>query len=247
MGKAIDLTGQRFGKLTVVERCGSADNRAVWRCICDCGGFRIVCGRYLRNGSAIDCGCSNAVLSEAGEIWKPIVGYENKYEVSNHGRVKSCKRFRSGKKGTPTLIAERLLVPSHDHNGYLKVCLRDGHSCSNHSVHQLVARAFIDNPNGYTQINHKDENKENNDASNLEWCTPRYNNTYGTRLERCSKRISKPVVGINGEVLTRFNSARQASRALGVCASSITAVCRGKAQTAGGYMWRYDNEPKGDG
>lgn len=97
-------------------------------------------------------------------------------------------------------------------------------------------------PNRYQQINHIDEDKTNNHVSNLEWCTPRYNNAYGTRLERCGKRISKPVVGINGEVLMRFNSARQASRALGIDASSITAVCRGKAHTAGGYVWRYDNK-----
>lgn len=184
MANTIDLTGKRFGKLVVDERCGSVNNRAMWKCICDCGGVRVVCGKYLRNGKAVDCGCSNAVANEDGEIWKPVVGYEGRYEVSSHGRVKSCKRHRSGKRGSQTLIGERLLIPSHDHSGYLKVCLRDGGKPANHSVHQLVARAFIQNPNGYDQINHKDENKENNHASNLEWCTQAYNNSYGTRVER---------------------------------------------------------------
>lgn len=176
------------------------------------------------------------------EEWRAIAGFEGRYEVSNFGRVKSLKRMRSGKHGAPTPIPERIMKPSFDRHGYLKVCLRNEHGATNHSVHQLVAKAFIPNPNRYQQINHIDEDKTNNHVSNLEWCTPRYNCTYGTRLKRCSKRISKPVVGINGEVLMHFNSARQASRVLGIDASSITAVCRGKAHTAGGYMWRYDDK-----
>lgn len=187
MANVIDLTGQKFGKLTVIKMHGSVCNRATWECVCDCGGTRIVSGKYLRNGSAMDCGCSRAVSDEDGEVWKPVACYEGRYEVSSHGRVKSCKRFREGKSGAPTLVAERLLVPSHDHSGYLKVCLRDGDRCANHSVHQLVARAFIPNPNGYDQINHKDENKENNHVSNLEWCTQAYNNAYGTRMARVKK------------------------------------------------------------
>ena len=159
MADVIDMTGQRFGKLTVVKRHGSACNRATWECVCDCGDTRIVSGKYLRNGSAIDCGCSRAVPDEDGEVWKSVAGYEGRYEVSSHGRVKSCKRFREG----------------------------DGDRRANHSVHQLVARAFIPNPNGYDQINHKDENKENNHVSNLEWCTQAYNNAYGTRMARVKK------------------------------------------------------------
>ena len=191
MADVIDLVGQKFGKLTVVRRHGSVSNRAVWECICDCGGSRIIAGKYLRDGSAVDCGCACVVSDEDGEIWEPVVGFEGKYEVSNYGRVKSCKRFRLGKSGARTLVGERLLRQSHDHSGYLKVGLRNGRRCSNHSVHQLVAKAFIPNPGGYSQINHKDENKENNNASNLEWCTQAYNNSYGTRLERVAKAKEK--------------------------------------------------------
>ena len=190
MADVIDLIGQRFGKLTVIKRHGSSCGRAIWECVCDCGGSRVVSGKYLRNGSAVDCGCSRVVQDEERETWKPVVGYEGRYEVSSHGRVKSCKRFRKGKSGAPTLVAERLLVPSRDHSGYLKVGLRNGNSCANHSIHQLVARAFVANPSGYDQINHKDENKENNYASNLEWCTQAYNNAYGTRMDRVKRTKS---------------------------------------------------------
>lgn len=191
MAGVIDLTGLKFGKLTVMERHGSAGNRATWKCACDCGGSRIVSGKNLRNGTAVDCGCSRIVEDEDGETWLPVVGYEGRYEVSNHGRVKSCKRFRVGKRGAETLVGERLMRQTHDHSGYLKVCLRDGGKSSNHSVHQLVARSFIPNPSGYDQINHKDENKENNDVRNLEWCTQKYNNTYGTRIARVLKTKSE--------------------------------------------------------
>lgn len=191
MADVIDLVGERFGKLMVVKRHGSVGNRATWECVCDCGGTRIVSGKNLRNGIAVDCGCLHAVVPEEGETWKPVVGYEGLYEVSDHGRVKSCKRFRVGKRGAQTLVAERLMRQAHDHSGYLKVGLRIGGNCFNHSVHQLVAKAFIPNPNGYDQINHKDENKENNYVSNLEWCTAAYNNAYGTRIERIKKTKAK--------------------------------------------------------
>ena len=250
MGQVKDLIGQRFGKLVVVERCGSVGNHASWKCKCDCGGWRIVCGRYLRNGSAVDCGCSKAVIDEQDEIWKPVVGYEHKYEVSNHGRVKSCKRYRKGKKCASTLIGEKLLVQTVDHSGYMKVGLWDDNHYKNCSVHRLVGEAFIPNPRGLKQINHKDENKKNNHASNLEWCTNEYNLTYGTRLDRISEKNSgnpkfkKPIVGVRGKEVVRFDSARDASRALGINASQITAVCRGRGKTAGGFMWEYESRER---
>lgn len=245
MADVIDLVGQKFGKLTVVRRFGNVGSRAVWECVCDCGGSRLVAGKYLRNGSAVDCGCSCAVSDEDGEIWKPVFGYEEKYEVSNHGRVKSCKRFRSGKGGARTLVGERLLKQSHDHSGYLKVGLRDGDKCSNHSVHQLVAKAFVPNPRGYSQINHKDEDKENNNASNLEWCTQAYNNAYGTKSKRTGIANKIPVVAIkDGEIIKRFDSARDAWRETGVHFSSITACCKGRHKKAGGFEWEYERRKK---
>lgn len=242
MGKAVDMTNQRFGKLTVVKRHGSVGGRAVWECACDCGGSRIVCGKHLRDGSAVDCGCSNAVLDEPGETWKPVDGYKGKYEVSNHGRVKSCKRFRNGKSGVATLVAERLLIQSHDHSGYMKVCLRDGRS-SNHSVHQLVARAFVSNPNDYDQVNHIDENKENNHASNLEWCTASYNSAYGSRAQRAGISNKIPVIARkNGEIVGRFDSARDAGKKFSIDSSSITACCKGRLKTTGGMSWEYERK-----
>ena len=113
------------------------------------------------------------------EIWKEIDGYDGKYFISNLGRVKSFQREKSGK----------LLALSHDNDGYLLVGLhyaQKGIPDKKAKVHRLVAQAFVPNPNNYPEVNHKDENKENNNANNLEWCTTRYNLTYGHRLD-CAK------------------------------------------------------------
>lgn len=107
------------------------------------------------------------------EVWKEIKGYEGLYSVSNTGRVKSLRRNK--------IMALKKTV-----DGYLRVGLRKkGQKW--YSVHRLVAIAFIENPNGCPQINHKDECKTNNNVDNLEWCTAKYNSNYGTHIERMIK------------------------------------------------------------
>lgn len=97
------------------------------------------------------------------EVWKPIEGYEGRYEISNFGRVKSLER----KDLNNHLLKERILKPKINKDGYsyLQLCY-DGNK-KGFFVHRLVAAAFIFNPNGYPVVNHKDENKQNNYVSNL--------------------------------------------------------------------------------
>jgi hypothetical protein len=102
-------------------------------------------------------------------------------------------------------------------------------------VHRLVARHFLDNPNHLPQVNHKDEDRQNNDVSNLEWVSAASNNNYGLHNERIAKAKSKPVRCI--ELNRVFESAKAAEEELNIFATSINAVCRGKRQTAGGYHW----------
>lgn len=59
----------------------------------------------------------------------------------------------------------------------------------NVKIHRIVATAFIPNPNNLPQVNHKDENKKNNHLENLEWCTPKYNMEYGTRMNKIFKKV----------------------------------------------------------
>ena len=101
-----------------------------------------------------------------GEEWKPIKGFEGRYEVSNMGRVRNAVK----------ILRQRQKIR------YFQVILSDGNkNRKTRMVHRLVAEAFVDNPNPdiYKQVNHKDEDKHNNRADNLEWCTAKYNLSYG--------------------------------------------------------------------
>lgn len=113
------------------------------------------------------------------EIWKDIPGYERLYQVSNLGNVRSLNYRRSGK--------SKLLKQGTDKKGYKQVGLWKNSKRKHYSVHRLVAIAFLPNPNNLPQVNHKDENKANNNIDNLEWCDAKYNNNYGTRNERTSE------------------------------------------------------------
>lgn len=105
------------------------------------------------------------------EVWKAIPGYEGAYEVSNHGRVKSLVGWIV-KKGK--VARERIIQPTDNGAGYKIVGLvRNGHR-KNYYVHRLVADAFLCEHNGDV-VNHKDYNKANNSADNLEWCTQKEN------------------------------------------------------------------------
>ena len=112
------------------------------------------------------------------EIWKDIPDYEGLYQVSTLGNVKSLKRGK-----------ERLLKPSKTNNGYMFVTLYKNTKHKIFKVHRLVAMTFLENPNNLSCVNHKDENKDNNHVDNLEFCTHEYNNNYGTRNERVSKKM----------------------------------------------------------
>jgi len=111
------------------------------------------------------------------EEWRDVDGFEGRYQVSSLGRVRSFAR--------ESYTTPKLLRIMHDKDGYCLVNLCDakhGIKGKLSRVHRLVAKAFIDNPNGLPEVNHKDENKDNNCADNLEWCTTQYNLTYGNRL-----------------------------------------------------------------
>ena len=114
------------------------------------------------------------------EIWKDIEGYEGLYQVSNLGRVKSLDRVVEGKSSSTRLHRGKILSPGIGSTGYYMVVLyKDGGGCS-YTVHRLVSNTFIPNPHNHPYINHKDENKLNNNVDNLEWCTHQYNMNYGT-------------------------------------------------------------------
>lgn len=119
------------------------------------------------------------------EIWKEVKGFEGYYEVSNLGNVRSIDRvIYDSVRNCNRKMKGRLLVIRDNGHGYKGVMFCKNHKLYNKYVHIMVAEAFIPNPNNYTTVNHKDEDKSNNNVNNLEWCTQYYNNEYGTRKKR---------------------------------------------------------------
>lgn len=158
--------------------------------------------------------------------WKPIPGFERFYEISNEGDVLS---LRSGRIRKPVLS---------NANRYLTMILCGDKHKKTVYIHRLVAEVFVDNPNGFTSVNHKDENKLNNNASNLEWCTQAYNNTYNGKDQRVCKGVVQ--VDPNTGEETHWQSARKAHEAGIANYKNISACCRGLRFTAGGYIWRFE-------
>ena len=156
------------------------------------------------------------------ETWKAIAGFEGLYEVSNLGRVKSLKFGQ-----------EKILKPWEDTYGYLLVSLsKDGHR-KTLKVHRLVAKAFIQNPNNLGTVNHKDEVKTNNVASNLEWMSRADNKRYSAN--KSVQMFDKST----GELLATFPSLCEADRVTGINKGNISQCCNGKYKSSGGFLWQY--------
>lgn len=192
------------------------------------------------------------------EEWKDITGYEGLYQVSNTGRVKSLERTVWTGRGYYKTLPERILKACKSGNGYLLVALCKDGKDKRHYVHRLVATAFLENPMGYKEINHIDENKQNNCMENLEYCSRLYNANYGTRNQRAGEKLKgrkfseetikkiaeskkKPVYSIDKEsgLFTYWESAKEAGEVLGIDPSSIARCCKGKLKSAGGFYWFY--------
>lgn len=201
------------------------------------------------------------------EEWRPVVGYEGLYEVSNKGNVKRTEHdtFDTWYGGRTRHLKERLLHIIVTITNGQKRCnvglLKDGIR-ENLKVHRLVAKAFIPIPDHLKHIpiddldvNHLDENPLNNCVENLEWCTHYYNCNYGTRNERVSKSKIEKGLGktvlqytLNGEFLKRHISAAAAARTLPeeifrhnkYPRHAICSVCRGEQKTAYGFVWKYE-------
>ena len=164
------------------------------------------------------------------EVWKPVKGYEELYEVSNLGRVRSLDRYvkLGGKQKSDQLVLKkgRMLSEKDNGHGYKSVHLTVNRNTKDKYVHRLVAQAFLNNPDNLPEVNHKDENKSNNCLDNLEWCTSQYNDLYGNHL----KTNSKPVImyDLQMNYIDEFKSSAEAERITGA-----------KGIYAGGYIWKY--------
>lgn len=180
------------------------------------------------------------------EVWRDIKGYEGLYQASNLGNVRNAK-------------TKRILKQAKDKCNYCIVSLSKQSKHKTITVHTLVAKTFIIKPNQNQklQVNHKDGNKSNNNANNLEWITPSQNlkHAYKNGLKRINdwqkkfianqgRKLSKKTIqyDLNGIFIKEWNCVRDIERELKISNESISHCCTGKTKTAGGYKWKYKIE-----
>lgn len=170
------------------------------------------------------------------EEWKSIKGYENLYEVSNTGRVRSLKRNNT--KG-------KVLKPIYDKDGYAKVSLSKHNIRKQFSVHRLVANAFLEKTDpSHNVINHKNEIKDDNNVENLEWCDVRYNNNYNNMQSRRAEKKKKPLVAIKGDEKIYFSCCKEAALSLNVSSGNVYGCLNNlyERKTLKGYRFEYTNK-----
>ena len=164
------------------------------------------------------------------EEWKDIKGYEGIYQISNKGRVKTLGNNRRKEK-----IREGIA----DNTGYKRISLCKNGKEKKYSIHRLVAQAFLPNPDNLPVVNHKDENKLNNNVENLEWCTQKYNVNYSSSNGRPAKKIicietNEIFVGIK-DVINRMFDGKGSSSTIG------EHLC-GRNKSAYKYHFKYIDE-----
>lgn len=181
------------------------------------------------------------------EIWKDIKGYEGLYQVSNIGRVKSLKRHRRGSGKELVCVNEKIKALQDNGHGYMTTTLYQNNKGQVVYIHRLVAVAFISNPNNLPCVNHINEDKSNNSASNLEWCSYEYNNNYGTKPKRLSASnrnhpdTSKAVLqyDLQGNLISEWPSMREIQRRGVARCENVYRACVGIYKQANGFIWRY--------
>ena len=175
--------------------------------------------------------------------WKEIEGSDGKYLISDDGKVFSCVKNKVLKTHINNKGYERIELP-------IRGCVRKYH------IHRLVAEAFVENPNNYPIVNHRDENPRNNRYDNLEWCTQKYNCLYGSRMERITSKRKTPSGADNsqskhvyqfdlyGNLIAEFGSCGEAARMTGSDYRSVSACCRGRLKHTNGFVFSYSSEFK---
>lgn len=166
------------------------------------------------------------------EIWKPVVGYEGMYEVSNLGRVKSLNYKRTGK--------EQIIDGSVDKKDYIRFALYKHKRRKIITGHKLVALAFIPNQENKSEIHHIDGNPSNNAVDNLMLVTPEEHKAL--HKEEHILKVSKPVYQytLDGEFVKEWASLSEIHRVLKYSVSAISSCCLGNALTNYNFQWSYE-------
>lgn len=181
------------------------------------------------------------------EIWKQYKHFP--FEVSTLGRVRTVQRVIRYKDGRvynyPGKIIKQFLTREYS---YVTISLHT--KSHNFRVNRLVAETFIPNPDNLPQVNHIDENKLNNRVENLEWCTAKYNNNYGTHTKKIVEKLTNGPLAkkvyqydLYGNLIKVWDSVMEIKRCLGYDTGSISKFCRNKVnwKHCYGFIWKYYN------
>ncbi|MBQ8969222.1 MAG: NUMOD4 motif-containing HNH endonuclease [Bacteroidaceae bacterium] len=174
---------------------------------------------------------------ELYEEWRDIQGFEN-YQVSNFGNVRSKQRIiiqKGHKNYFKRVMKSKVLISRKQNSGYLVVWLSVDGVVTPHTVHRLVANAFVEKISGKDFVNHIDGDKTNNNASNLEWVTKSENLEHDYRVLG-HRHNSRSIVCV--ETGERFPSIREAGRKMNINPICIGHVLSGRNKRAGGYTWK---------
>ena len=175
------------------------------------------------------------------EEWRPVVGYEDRYLVSNYGKVKSLDILVNCKGGHQRLHIGREKPIRKNNRGYCMVNLCRDNKCANALVHRVVAEAFIPVVEGKPQVNHIDGNISNNCVDNLEWVTDNENKLHSAIYTGGTQRPMKAVLvtNINTGETKRFDGLRVAERSLSLDHKSALNVLKGRQHQTKGYTLCY--------
>lgn len=163
------------------------------------------------------------------EIYKPIIGYENSYEVSNLGNIKSKRK--------PHRNYEKLLKPIKVTGGYLAIDLGDGMKIKRYLIHRIVATNFLENNSKKEQVNHIDGNKQNNTVENLEWSTRSENQLHSIRTGlRTTVGVKNSQAKLTNDIVLKiFNDNRKYTEIKNEYNISISTISGIKT----GYSWSH--------
>lgn len=188
------------------------------------------------------CFTERAISTTAAvETWVPIRGFEGMYEVSDLGRVRSLDRIIIAKNGQTYLKKGQMLSLSLNmRKGYLRVSLSDGHRNYTHcEVHRLVALHFVKGYKPGLVVNHKNENKTDNRAINLEWCTYQYNLNYSDVIAWKRKPVYQ--YDMDGNFIAKHKCCADAEKELGEYQGAMVHVMyESKRGEWKGYLWSYE-------
>lgn len=174
-------------------------------------------------------------INQNEEIWRPVIGYEDKYEVSNLDRVRSIKQ-------------NKIMKPQPTKDGYLRIRVSKDGIYTSKMIHRLVAEAFIPLPNNQYdyEVDHKDDDVSNNIVDNLQWLT------HDENLEKSFKRghqsRSKKQLAqfdLEWNLIAVYESKNEAFRQTGIRHAGECALGYGNRKTAGGYNWKYIEDLEG--